>query len=569
MVNGSINGEDIEIEEGITILEAAKRLGYKIPTLCYKKELSVYGGCRLCIVEIKGRNTLPISCATDFENGMEVYTHSEIVKKTRKNIFNLIIANHPFDCKLNCLTCIKSRSCELKNLAEEIGINELKYEFIDKKWKKDTSSLSIEIENSKCVACGRCIRTCKEIQHVGVLTMAGRGPETRVTTFLEKGLGNVECTNCGQCIIACPTGAIHEVIHINKVINALNDKSKYVIVQTAPAVRVALGEEFGIEAGVNVEKKLVTALRKIGFDKVFDTNFTADLTIVEEASEFIDRLTNGGELPMITSCSPGWIKFAEHIFPELLDNISTCKSPQQMFGALSKSIYPEISGIPAENIVSVSIMPCTAKKFEMERDEMINDGIHDVDFVLTTRELAKLIKEYGTDLNMVDDGEYDEPFGISTGAAAIFGATGGVMEAALRTAYELITNKELGNIEFYEVRGIKGIKEAEIDIEGRLIKIAVANGLENAYNLLTNKDNYHFIEIMTCPGGCIGGGGQPISCDETRIEKRMNGIYTIDKERKIRRSHENPAIKKLYDDYLGKPLSERAHKLLHTHFHKR
>lgn len=569
MVNCVINGKHMEVKEGTTILEAAKKAGYKIPTLCYRENLSMYGGCRLCIVEIKGRKNLPISCATDCEEGMEIFTHSDIVKKVRKDIFQLIIANHPFDCRLNCLTCIKNKSCELRTLAEEIGIKELKYDFIDKEWERDTTSLSIEVENTKCVACGRCVRTCREIQHVGVLTMAGRGPATRVTTFMGKGLGNVECTNCGQCIIACPTGAIHEVLHINRVIEALNDKTKHVVVQTAPAVRVTIGEEFGMAPGINVEKKLVSALKKIGFDKVFDTNFTADLTIVEEAAEFIERFTKGGKLPMITSCSPGWIKFAENNMPEILENISTCKSPQQMFGALSKSIYAEKAGIEPKSIVSVSVMPCTAKKYEMAREEMIYDGVHDVDCVLTTREIATLIKEYGIDLKNVEDSEYDAPFGISTGAAAIFGVSGGVMEAALRTAYELITGKELENLEFHDVRGLKGIKESEVEINGKVIYISVANGLENAYKLLQNKDKYHFIEIMTCPGGCIGGGGQPLSCDRDILEKRMKGIYAIDERKEIRKSHKNPLIIKLYEEYLEKPLSDRAHKLLHTNFRKK
>ncbi len=562
MIELKINGETVKVHEGTTILEAARKLHYKIPTLCYKEGLTIYGGCRLCIVEVAGRKDLPISCAEVVQEGMQVYTHSDIVMKTRRNIFELIIANHPFDCQLNCLTCLKSKECELRVLAEEIGVSKLRFEAVEKSWEIDSSSLSIEIETSKCITCGRCVRTCSEIQHSGILTMSERGISTSVATFLKKGIGNVDCTNCGQCILACPTGAIHEVYHLNQVISAINDKTRHVVVQTAPAVRVAIGEEFGAPLGMNLEKKMVTALKKMGVDKIFDTNFTADLTIIEEGTEFIDRLMNNGVLPLITSCSPGWIKFAEHNFPDLLDNISTCKSPQQMFGTLAKTYYAEKENIDPKNIVSVSIMPCTAKKFEMAREEMNED----VDFVLTTREFAKLINSYGLDFLNLPDGDYDEPFGISTGAAAIFGATGGVMEAALRTGYELITGETLEDVEFTDIRGLEGIKDAEIDIGGKIIKVAVANGLENAYKLLQRKDDYHFIEIMTCPGGCIGGGGQPISTNDKIIEIRMNGIYATDSSRKIRKSHENPAIKKLYEEYLGKPNGHLAHKLLHTSY---
>ncbi|MGM0508892.1 MAG: NADH-dependent [FeFe] hydrogenase, group A6 [Fusobacteriota bacterium] len=569
MINIKINGEQLQLEKEMTILDAAKKANYKIPTLCYKENLSIYGGCRLCIVEIKGQEQLPISCATNIQEGMEIYTHSKRVREARRNIFELMIANHPFDCKLNCLTCQKSATCELKELAEEIGVSKLQFQTLDKEWDLDDSSLSIEKELSKCVSCGRCIRTCREIQHTGVLTMTNRGPATSVSTFLEKGLGNVDCVNCGQCIIACPTGALHEVYSINQVISELTNPDKHVVVQTAPAVRVALGEEFGLKPGENVEKKMVSALRKMNFDKVFDTNFTADLTIIEEGYEFIDRLNNGGTLPLITSCSPGWVKFGEHNFPDILDNISTCKSPQQMFGALSKSYYADKTGIDPKNIVSVSIMPCTAKKFERGREEQKNDDVQNVDYVLTTRELAKMIKWYGIDFLNLEDSEYDNPFGISTGAGAIFGASGGVMEAALRTAYEVITDKELKDIDLTAVRGLEGIKEAEIDIEGTIVKVAVANGLENAYKLLQHKDDYHFIEIMACPGGCLGGGGQPISKDPKVFEKRKEGLYSIDTKRKYRKSHENPDIKKLYDDFLGEPLGQKSHKYLHTHYKKR
>ncbi|MBZ4684011.1 MAG: hypothetical protein PWP46_1651 [Fusobacteriaceae bacterium] len=565
MVKLRVNNEEIEIDENSTILDAAKQLGYKIPTLCYKKNLSVYGGCRICVVEDKKTGNLVISCATKVENGMEILTNSEKVRETRKGIFELILANHPFDCNLNCLTCSKNENCELQTLAKEIGITKLSYIPVEKDWEIDDTSLSIFRENSKCISCTRCIRTCKEIQHVGVLTLTERGPFTQVSTFMNKGMGNINCTNCGQCILSCPTGAIREVYHINEVLSVLNDNKKHVVVQTAPSVRIGLAEEFGYPPGTNVEGKMVTALRKMGFDKVFDTNFTADLTILEEGSEFIERFTKNENLPLITSCSPGWVKFAEDNMHDIIDNLSSCKSPQQMFGALAKSYYAKKSKIPKENIVSVSIMPCTAKKYEMNREEMKGD----VDYVLTIREFANIIKAMGIDFRNLPDSQYDEPFGISTGAGVIFGASGGVMEAALRTAYELITGKELENIEFNDVRGLNGIKEAEIKIADKTVRVAVANGLENAYKLLQNKDKYHFIEIMACPGGCIGGGGEPFSCDDDIVEKRMKGIYAVDKTRKYRKSHENPAIKELYNEFLEKPLSEVSHKYLHTHYKKR
>ena len=568
MVNLKINNEEIEVEAGTTILEAAQKLSYNIPTLCYVEGLSITGSCRICVVEIKGQQGLVPACATEVRAGMEVLTNSDIVKEVRTSIFELIIANHPFDCKLNCLTCSRRASCELQKVAEEIGVDELEYEFIEKDWDTDTTSLSVMRENAKCIVCGRCVKACSEIQHLGVLTLTGRGPATKVSTFMDKGMGNVDCANCGQCIAACPTGAIHEVYHLNGVITALHDPKKHVVVQTAPAVRVALGEEFGMEKGINVEGKMVTALRKMGFDGIFDTNFTADLTIMEEGFEFIDRLNSGGKLPLITSCSPGWVKFAEHNLDDL-DHLSTCKSPQQMFGTLTKTFYPKKVDIDPENVVSVSVMPCTAKKFEGAREEMNSSGYRDVDYVLTTRELAKLIKEHSIDFVKLDDSEYDNPFGISTGAAVIFGATGGVMEAALRTAYEVITEEELGDVDFTAVRGLKGIKEAEVEIADQKVKIAVASGLENAHELLQRKDEYHFIEIMACPGGCIGGGGQPISTDKDILEKRRSGLYNVDKVREYRKSHQNPAVQELYTEFLEEPLSEVSHEYLHTHYKKR
>ena len=565
LINLKINGEEISVKEGTTVLEAAKKLNYNIPSLCYQEDLSIYGSCRICSVQIKGQPTLSIACGTEVSEGMEVITNSERVMDTRKSIFELLIANHQFDCELNCLTCSKAFSCELKKVAEAIGVESLRYKFIDQPFEIDDTSKGVYREESKCISCGRCVRVCNEVQTVSVLTMANRGPQTKVSTFYDRGLGNVDCTQCGQCIKVCPTGAIHEVYHLNQVIHELRNPKKHVVVQIAPAVRVSIGELFGEKPGMNYEGQMVTALKKIGFDKVFDTNFTADLTIMEEGSEFIKRLETGENLPLITSCSPGWINYAELRQQDLLKNISTCKSPQQMFGALSKTYYAEQEKLKRENIVSVSIMPCTAKKFESKRSEMKDD----VDFVLTTRELAKLIKSYSIDFINLEITPFDAPFGISTGAAAIFGTSGGVMEAALRTAYEILTDETLDTIDFEMVRGLTGTKEATIKILDQEINVAIVSGLENAKQLLKNKEKYHFIEIMACPGGCLNGGGQPLHTDQEVLKKRMEGLYSIDEKRSIRRSHKNPAIQNIYEAFLSNPLSEKSHELLHTSYKQR
>lgn len=565
MVNIVIDNVGLEIEPDATILEAAEKAHIKIPTLCYEEGLSIYGGCRLCVVEVEGERLLQPACATQVREGMVVKTHTPKIMEVRRNLFELIIASHYISCELNCLTCSRNNSCELRKVAELIGISEVRLRTLDKGYPIDSSSYSIVREPNKCITCGRCIRKCEEVQGIGIFTMANRGPATIVTTYENKGMGNVECTNCGQCIHACPTGALHEVYHYDNVWKALNDPEKHVIVQTAPAVRVAIAEPFGCKAGTIATGQMVTALKRLGFDRVFDTNFTADLTIMEEGTELIERIKEGGRLPLFTSCSPGWIKFIEHFYPEFLDNVSSCKSPQQMFGALAKSYYAEKNNLSPEDIVVVSVMPCTAKKFEAYRPEMAGD----VDYVLTTRELARMIKMAGIDMTSLEETEFDSFMGVSSGAADIFGASGGVMEAALRTAFELITGEKLENLDFEAVRGTTGIKETEVQIGELKLKAAVANGLANVRKLMEKikgGEEYHFVELMACPGGCLGGGGQPIPTNAEIREERLKAIYEIDKNKKLRKSHENPYIKKLYDEYLGEPGGHKAHELLHTHY---
>ncbi len=574
MVTLTIDGIKVQAPKDATVLEAARKAGIRIPTLCFLKGVNEIGACRMCVVEVKGAKSLQTACVLPVSEGMEVITNSAAVRESRKVTLELLLSDH----NLECPTCIRNLNCELQKLSEELGVQAIRYPGEKSKAQYDDFSPSIVRDTSKCILCRRCVSTCHKVQGVGVISPNYRGFNTVIAPVYDMSLSEVSCVNCGQCIMACPVGALKEKDDTDKVWKALADPEKYVIVQTAPAIRVSLGEEFGGELGTIVTKKLPAALRRLGFDKVFDTDFSADLTILEEGSEFLDRLQNGGKLPLITSCSPGWIKFCEHYYPEFLDNLSTCKSPQQMFGALVKTYYAEKMGIDPSKIFSVSIMPCTAKKYECNRPEMFSSGYQDVDVALTTRELSRMLKEAGINLNKLPDEEFDEPLGISTGAGAIFGATGGVMEAALRTVYEIVTKKELKNIDFTEVRGIEGVKEATIDIEGIKVNIAVAHGLSNARVVLdrvrNGEANYHFIEIMACPGGCVGGGGQPILSADERWEadyreERAKAIYEVDRNMPLRKSHENPAVKALYREFLGEPLGEKSHELLHTHYTKR
>lgn len=570
LITLTINNKQVQVEEGSTILQAAKLLGIKIPTLCYLKlhdgSENKPGSCRVCVVEIDGRRNLAPACTTTVTEGMVVKTNSIRAMKARRNVVDLILSNHPQDC----LLCEKNTDCELQALAADMGIRKIKYKGEMSTHLKDTSSHSIVRDLDKCILCRRCETVCNEIQTVGVLSAKNRGFNTTIAPAFGDNIADTDCTFCGQCVSVCPTGALSEVNDTNKVWKALNDDEKFVIVQTAPAVRASLGEEFGINSGKAVTGKMVAALRNLGFDRVFDTDFAADLTIMEEAAEFMDRITNGGKLPMLTSCCPGWINFVEHEFSDLLDSPSTCKSPQQMFGAIAKTYFAEKMDMDPKNIVLISVMPCIAKKSEAARPEMNND----VDISITTRELAKMIKESGIDFGGLKDENFDSPLGESTGAGVIFGVTGGVMEAALRTAYEWITGEKLEKLDFETVRGLNGIKEAVIKIKDMEVKAAVVSGLGNARKILNKiregKADYQIIEIMACPGGCIDGGGQPyIHGNYEILKSRMNILYEEDRNKVLRKSHENPEIIKLYEEFLGKPSSEKAHKLLHTKYMKK
>ncbi|MDK2822746.1 MAG: NADP-reducing hydrogenase subunit HndD [Clostridia bacterium] len=576
MVNVTIDGHKVMVPNNYTVLEAAQKAGINIPTLCYLKDINKIGACRVCLVEIKGGRALQASCVYPVSEGLEVYTNTPAVREARKAVVELLISNHPQDC----LKCSRNQKCELQDLAKKLGINDIRFQGAISTFKTDKSSKSLERNPDKCVLCRRCVAVCNNVQGVSVLNAMNRGFDTIVAPAFDHPLDSVNCTLCGQCINVCPVEAIKEKDHIEIVWDALGDPEKHVVVQTAPAVRAVLGEEFGLPIGTSVTGKMVAALRRLGFTKIFDTDFTADLTIMEEGHELLARIKNSGKLPLITSCSPGWIKYCEHHFPELLENLSTCKSPQQMFGTLAKTYYAEIEGIDPAKIFSVSVMPCTAKKFEADRPEMNDSGYQDVDAVLTVRELARMIKQAGIDFNNLPDEKFDLPMGMATGAGLIFGATGGVMEAALRTVYEVVTGETLSKLDFEEVRGLEGIKEAKVDLNGTEVKVAVAHGLANAKKIMEKvKDgtaDYHFIEIMACPGGCIGGGGTPIvdALERTKIDGdyrklRIKAIYSEDAQLPLRKSHENPAVKKLYEEYLGQPLGEKSHHLLHTHYTKR
>jgi NADP-reducing hydrogenase subunit HndD len=576
----TIDNKEVEVQRGTSILNAARTVGIDIPTLCYFKlgDMPIEnrpGGCRVCVVEVEGRKNLAPACVTECTPGMVVKTHTMRALNARKTVLELILSDHPTDC----LVCVKSGNCDLQSIAQKMGIRQLHYTGEQSHYRKDTSP-SIIRDMDKCIMCRRCEMMCNEVQAVGVLSAINRGFMSVVSPAFEMNLDHSVCTYCGQCVAVCPTGALTEVDHTNSVIRALADPSKKVIVQTAPAVRAALGEEFGFEPGTLVTGKMVTALRELGFDYVFDTDFAADLTIMEEGAELLNRLNRylqgdkSVQLPMLTSCCPAWVKFFEHQFPELKDIPSTAKSPQQMFGAIAKNYFAQKIGVDRKDLVVVSIMPCLAKKYECTRDEFKENNNPDVDFSLSTRELAHLIKQSNIDFTSLIDGDFDQPLGESTGAAVIFGTTGGVIEAAVRTAYEIHTKKKLPKVDFEELRGLEGIRHAEVDFDGLKLNIGIAHGLGNARKLLedikSDKSHFHAIEIMACPGGCIGGGGQPLHHGNLEIlKKRQKAIYSEDSGKFIRKSHENPFIIELYKEYLGAPLGEKSHHLLHTAYFDR
>lgn len=574
MVNVVIDGHEIEVPNSFTVLEAAKEAGIDIPTLCYLKDINEIGACRVCVVEVKGARNLQASCVTPVRDGMVIKTHTRRVRQSRKTNLELLLANH----NRECLSCNRNGHCELQTLSDELGISERNFEGVKREGRFDDLSPSIVRDSSKCILCGRCVNACKKTQGIGILDFVNRGFETVVAPAFEMSLTEVPCISCGQCVNVCPVGALTEKDNTDIVWDALENDDLHVIVQTAPAVRSALGEEFGYEIGTGVTGKMVASLKKLGFDKVFDTNFAADLTIMEEGTELLGRVNNGGKLPMITSCSPGWINYVENFYPEFLENLSTCKSPQQMFGAIAKSYYAEKFDIDPKKIFVVSAMPCVAKKGEIKRVEMEADGLRDVDVVITTRELAKMIKEARIDFRRLEDEKFDKVLGEYTGAGVIFGATGGVMEAALRTVADVVTGKELDEVEYNAVRGIEGIKEAEIQIGDLTVKAAIAHGTSNASKLLdkikAGEAEYHFIEVMGCPGGCVNGGGQPFITADIRNsidirEERAKVLYNEDASLPLRKSHKNPEITALYEEYLGEPNGHKSHKLLHTHYTKR
>ena len=572
MVNIKINGVDYSVPDGSTILEAAKYVGIKIPTLCYLKDINAIGACRICVVEVKGARTPVAACVYPVNEGMEIKTNSPKILESRKTTLELILSNH----KKECLSCVRSGSCELQQLCYEYGVDENKFAGENPAVEIDSSAAHMVRDNSKCILCRRCVAACSANQGIGVIGANERGFATQIASAFDMDLADTACVSCGQCITACPTGALHEKDDTDKVFEAIADPEKMVVVQAAPAVRASIAEAFGAAVGTNGEGKMIAAMRRLGFDKVFDTNFSADLTIMEEATEFLNRVQNGGTLPLITSCSPGWVRYCENYFPEFIPNLSTCKSPQQMFGAVVKTYYAQKLGKNPEDIISVSVMPCTAKKYEVQRDDQSAAGVPDVDITITTRELSRMIKKAGIIWDDLPEETADSPLGSYTGAGVIFGATGGVMEAALRTAVWKLTGENADSpIDFKEVRGTQGIKEATYNVGGKEVKVAVASGLANAKKLLkaikAGEAKYDFIEVMACPGGCVNGGGQiiqPASVTnfvDVRAE-RAKVLYNLDENAPLRRSHENPDVKALYDEFFGEPNSHKAHEILHTSY---
>ena len=574
-INLKINGVDVTVPEGTTVLEAARIAHIEIPTLCYLKDINEIAACRMCVVEVKGAKSLVTACVYPVNEGMEVWTNTPKVRESRKKTLMLLLSIH----NKKCLSCVRSGNCELQALCREYGIEDENYYQGERiEYGLDTTAAHMVRDNNKCILCRRCSAVCEKTQNIGVIGANERGFATYIGSQFGKGLGETSCISCGQCIAACPVGALYEKTCVDDVFAAIADPDKVVMVQAAPAVRAGLGEEFGYPIGTDVEGQMAAALRRLGFDYVFDTDFGADLTIMEEANELLHRVSTGGTLPMITSCSPGWIRYCEHYFPDMIDNLSTCKSPHQMFGAIAKTYYAEKIGVDKENIVVVSIMPCTAKKFEITRDDQDGAGVPDVDYVMTTRELANMIRMGGIQFASLPKERFDDPLGQGTGAAVIFGATGGVMEAALRTAVEKLTGENLPSPDFHEVRGTAGIKEATYNVNGMEINVAVASGTRNAHDLLkmvqSGEKNYTFIEIMGCPGGCVNGGGQPRQPGYIRntvdlAKERAKALYTNDENCPIRKSHENPAITDLYREFLKEPGSHKAHTLLHTTYVKR